>query len=494
MIGYEQALDICRNEPETAARMLVEVARELPGIKARQQQLEAENKQLHERVCELEQRLAKNSRNSSKPPSSDGFKKPAPKSLRKKGKRKSGGQPGHPGHTLKRVEKPDHIEKHRVERCVCCGRSLADQLPDAVEKRQIHDLPPLRLIVTEHQAATKLCECGHLNKASFPEGVNGPVQYGERIKAAAVYAKNYQYLPYERTCELLNDLFNCPMSEGTLANIIAQSDELAANPVEKIKELVERATVAHFDETGSRVEGKLWWLHSASTAEATYYDIHRKRGSEAFDEIGILPDFVGRAIHDFWKPYFRYSCSHGLCNAHHLRELIFVHEQHQQAWADHMIDCLLDIKDAVDLARQTTDRLEEKQIQDFEAHYQRILDEGYAQNPLSPQPAGKKKKRGRRKKTKPRNLLERLEEHRAEALAFMYDFNVPFDNNQAERDLRMMKVQQKISGMFRTEDGAKAFCRIRSYISTARKNAVGAMDALTRLFSGDPFVPAFDSS
>jgi transposase len=494
MIGYEQALDICRNEPETAARMLAELARELPGIKARQQQLEAENKQLRERVCELEQRLAKNSRNSSKPPSSDGFKKPAPKSLRKKGKRKSGGQPGHPGHTLKRVEKPDHTEKHRVERCVCCGRSLADQLPDAVEKRQIHDLPPLRLIVTEHQAATKLCECGHLNKASFPEGVNAPVQYGERIKAAAVYAKNYQYLPYERTCELLNDLFNCPMSEGTLANIIAQSDELAAHPVEKIKELVERATVAHFDETGSRVEGKLWWMHSASTAEATYYDIHRKRGSEAFDEIGILPDFVGRAIHDFWKPYFRYSCSHGLCNAHHLRELIFVHEQHQQAWADHMIDCLLDIKDAVDLARQTTDRLEEKQIQDFEAHYQRILDEGYAQNPLSPQPAGKKKKRGRRRKTKPRNLLERLEEHRAEALAFMYDFNVPFDNNQAERDLRMMKVQQKISGMFRTEDGAKAFCRIRSYISTARKNAVGAMDALTRLFSGDPFVPVFDSS
>jgi len=494
MIGYEQALDICRNEPETAARMLVELARELPGIKARQQQLEAENKQLRERVCELEQRLAKNSRNSSKPPSSDGFKKPAPKSLRKKGKRKSGGQPGHPGHTLKRVEKPDHTEKHRVERCACCGRSLADQLPDAVEKRQVHDLPPLRLIVTEHQAATKLCECGHLNKASFPEGVNAPVQYGERIKAAAVYAKNYQYLPYERTCELLNDLFNCPMSEGTLANIIAQSDELAANPVEKIKKLVERATVAHFDETGSRVEGKLWWMHSASTAEATYYDIHRKRGSEAFDEIGILPDFVGRAIHDFWKPYFRYSCSHGLCNAHHLRELIFVHEQHQQAWADHMIDCLLDIKDAVDLARQTTDRLEEKQIQDFEAHYQRILDEGYAQNPLSPQPAGKKKKRGRRKKTKPRNLLERLEEHRAEALAFMYDFNVPFDNNQAERDLRMMKVQQKISGTFRTEDGAKAFCRIRSYISTARKNAVGAMDALTRLFSGDPFVPVFDSS
>ena len=494
MIGYEQALAICRNEPETAARMLVDLAREIPGIMARQQQLETENKHLRERVHELEKQLAKNSRNSSKPPSSDGFKKPAPKSLRKNGQRKSGGQPGHAGHTLKRVDKPDHIEVHRVKACACCGRSLADQPAEEVEKRQVQDLPPLRLIVTEHQAETKTCRCGHLNKATFPEGINAPAQYGEGIKATAVYLKTYQHLPYGRTCELLGDLFGCPMSEGTLANIIAQSHELAADPVETIQELIEHAAVAHFDETGSRVEGKLWWLHSASTKNATYYDIHRKRGSEAIDDIGILPDFTGRAIHDFWKPYFGYSCLHGLCNAHHLRELIFVHEQHHQDWADHMIDCLLDIKEAVDLAKQSTDHLTEKQLQAFEARYQQILDEGYAQNPFAPLPPSAKKKRGRRKKSKPRNLLERLDKHRKEALAFMYDFNVPFDNNQAERDIRMMKVQQKISGMFRTEDGAKTFCRIRSYISTARKNAVGAMDALRRLFDGNPFVPAFDTS
>jgi len=456
--------------------------------------MDARIRALEERVQSLENQLAKNSRNSSKPPSSDGFKKPAPKSLRKKGKRKSGGQPGHTGHTLKMADKPDHTEVHRVKECEHCGRSLADQSADSVEKRQVHDLPPLRLIVTEHHAETKTCSCGHLNKAAFPEGVNAPAQYGEGIKAAAVYLKNYQFLPYDRTCELLNDVFGCPMSEGTLCNIIAQSHTLAAAPVEKIKALIEQAAVAHFDETGSRVDGKLWWLHSASTAQATYYDIHRKRGSEAIDHIGILPDFLGRAIHDFWKPYFGYDCLHGLCNAHHLRELIFVHEQHQQDWADRMIDCLLDIKEAVDLAKQNTDHLPAKQIQAFEARYQQILDEGYAQNPLPPLPRNAKKKRGRRKKTKARNLLERLDEHRAEALAFMYDFNVPFDNNQAERDLRMMKVQQKISGMFRTEDGAKAFCRIRSYISTARKNAVGAMDALTRLFSGNPFVPTFDTS
>jgi len=456
--------------------------------------MDARIRALEERVQSLENQLAKNSRNSSKPPSSDGYKKPAPKSLRKKGKRKSGGQPGHTGHTLAMADNPDHTEVHRVKECEHCGRSMADQSADSVEKRQVHDLPPLRLIVTEHQAETKTCACGHLNKAAFPDGVNAPVQYGEGIKAAAVYLKNYQFLPYDRTCELLNDFFGCPMSEGTLCNIIAQSHTLAADPVEKIKELIEQAAVAHFDETGSRVDGKLWWLHSASTAQATYYDIHRKRGSEAIDHIGILPDFLGRAIHDFWKPYFGYDCLHGLCNAHHLRELIFAHEQHQQDWADHMIDCLLDIKEAVDHAKESTDHLAAEQIQAFEAHYQQILDEGYAQNPLPPLPRNAKKKRGRRKKTKARNLLERLDEHRDEALAFMYDFNVPFDNNQAERDLRMMKIQQKISGMFRTEDGAKAFCRIRSYISTARKNAVGAMDALTRLFSGSPFVPELNTS
>lgn len=456
--------------------------------------MDARIRALEERVQSLENQRAKNSRNSSKPPASDGFKKPAPKSLRKKGKRKSGGQPGHTGHTLKMSEKPDRSEVHRVEECEHCGCSLIDQSADGVEKRQVHDLPPLRLLVTEHRAETKTCCCGHVNKATFPEGINAPVQYGEGIKAAAVYLKNYQFLPYERTCELLNDFFGCPMSEGTLANIIAQSHELAADPAEKIKTLVEQAAVAHFDETGSRVDGKLWWLHSASTAQATYYDIHRKRGSEAIDEIGILSDFLGRAIHDFWKPYFGYDCLHGLCNAHHLRELIFVHEQHQQDWADRMIDCLLDIKEAVDLAKQSTNHLDRRQLQIFEVRYQQILDEGYAQNPLAPLPCNAKKKRGRRKKTKAQNLLERLDEHRDETLAFMYDFNVPFDNNQAERDLRMMKVQQKISGMFRTEEGAKAFCRMRSYISTARKNAVGAMDALTRLFSGNPFVPDFNTT
>ena len=205
-------------------------------------------------------------------------------------------------------------------------------------------------------------------------------------------------------------------------------------------------------------------------------------------------DFGGRAIHDFWKPYFSYGCAHGLCNAHHLRELIFVHEQHRQDWADAMINCLINIKEAVALAKPTADHLTKDQIRDFEARYQSILADGYAANPLSACPAHAEGKRGRRKKTKPRNLLERLDVHRQEALAFMYDFRVPFDNNLAERDIRMMKVQQKISGMFRSEEGGKAFCRIRSYISTARKNALGAMDAIARVFTGNPFVPRVNTS
>ena len=261
--------------------------------------MDARIRALEERVQFLEDPLAKNSRNSSKPPSSDGFKKPSPKSLRKKGKRKSGGQPGHTGHTLKRVETPDHTQVHHVEECECCRRSLADQPAQSVEKRQVHDLPVLRLIVTEHQAEIKQCSCGHLNKATFPEGVHAPVQYGPGVKAAAVYLKNYQFLPFERTCELLGDLFGCGISEGTLANILAGCAQRLKDPLLSIKEHIEQASVAHFDESGSRVESKLWWLHSASTANATYYDIHRKRGSEAMDDIGILPDFTGRAVYDF---------------------------------------------------------------------------------------------------------------------------------------------------------------------------------------------------
>jgi len=495
MLSREDALAIYGAGPEVVVRVLLEMDARIHALEQQVQQLTARLEVSEKRVKELEDRLAKNSRNSGKPPSTDGYKKPSPKSMRtNKGGRKPGGQPGHTGHTLEMVAEPDHTEVHRVKQCECCGRSLVDDEPLDAERRQVHDLPPMQLVVTEHQAEIKRCPCGHLNKAAFPEGVNAPVQYGPLARAAAVYLNIYQFLPYQRACELLEDLLGCPMSEGTLANIIGECCRLVEDPVTRIKEQIAQAAVVHFDESGSRVKGKLWWVHTASTTNATYYGVHRKRGREAFDAIDILPHFTGRAIHDFWKPYFGYSCLHGLCNAHHLRELIFVHEQYQQDWAQRMIDCLLDIKQAVDGVAPCAEGLSEEQTQTFEVRYQQILDEGYAQNPLPAVPANAKKKRGRRKKTKPRNLLERLDKHREEALAFMHDLTVEFDNNLAERDIRMIKVQQKISGMFRTEQGAGAFCRIRSYISTARKNAVGAADALALLFSGTPFVPIFDTS
>ena len=452
--------------------------------------LSLEVDQLGERVKALEGQLATNSRNSSKPPSSDGPRKPKPRSLRRRGERKPGGQKGHPGHTLKSVEHPDHTVVHRVGECEECHAPLGDERPTETHKRQVFDLPPPQALEsTEHQAEIKRCpHCGHVNKAAFPEGVNAPVQYGPRVKAIAVYLRQYQLLPSQRTCELFSDLFSCELSEGTLANILEAAHGLLAEPVAEIARQITAAPVAHFDETGCSVNARRQWLHVACTDKLTYYQVHPKRGTEAMDHIGILPKFTGRAIHDHWKPYLTYLCDHGLCNAHHLRELVFVHEQHAQSWAEHMIECLLAIKETVDQARTTTDRLSERQIRDFEARYQRVLDEGYAENPLPTPPPGKKK-RGRRKKTKPRNLLERLDDYRTQTLAFMYDFNVPFDNNQAERDGRMVKVQQKISGTFRSEAGAGAFCRIRSYISTVRKHAVNVIEAMLGAFVRNAFVP-----
>jgi len=508
MLTRKEALAIYHAGPETVVRVLLQMDARMHVLEQQVQDLTARLEASEQRVKQLGDQLAKNSRNSSKPPSTDGFNKPKPKSLRGKSGRPSGGQRGHPGHTLQRVEKPNHIEVHRVDGCAACGRSLANQPAQNVETRQVHDLPPRRLIVTDHQAEQKRCSCGHLNKAAFPEGVNAPVQYGPDVRALAVYLNQYQLLPCRRTCELLNDLFGCSMSEGTLSNIIAECDDILRAPVEQIKEQIAQSPIVHFDETGSRVEKKLWWLHSASTENATYYGIHPRRGTQAHQAIGILPTFTGRAVHDAYHSYLTYDCPHGLCNAHHLRELTFVDEQLQQGWAGQMKRLLQDMHKAAEQAKLSGIRLSQARIKCFEDRYQRILDDGYAANPLPDPLAGTclragthrqaadrpaKKKRGRPKKTKPRNLLERLDQHREKALAFLYDLNVPFDNNLAERDIRMMKVQQKISGLFRTQHGANSFCRIRSYISTARKNSLEAFEALARAFANASFVPSLAS-
>ena len=443
---------------------------------------------LQERVKILEAQLHKNSRNSSKPPSTDGFFKP--RSQRQKSDKPVGGQKGHPGHTLQMVDNPHRTIIHRVSRCNNCGSSLEETQAIGYERRQVFDLPPIKVEITEHQAEKRLCpHCGCLNKASFPEEIQQPVQYGPRLKAIAVYLSQYQLLPYERASELFADLFGHQLSQATLVNANQTAYEILEPAEQEIKRQVVDSPVVHVDETGMGVNGKREWLHVASTGILTCYAAHPKRGHEATEAMGILPDFQGVAVHDFWKPYFKYDCRHALCNAHHLRELTGILEQDKQEWAKDMIDLLLEIKKAVDKRRTVADKLNPVQIKGFEERYDQVIETGMAENP-PPISRGQPGRRGRKKQSKAKNLLDRLHEHRQKALAFMYDFNVPFDNNQAERDARMMKVQQKISGTFRSAQGANIFCRIRGYISTVRKNSLSVIDAIQAAFEGHPFIPA----
>jgi transposase len=440
---------------------------------------------LAEENQKLKDQLAKNSGNSSKPPSSDGVCRLQTRSLRKSSKR-FGGQRGHTGDTLKPVNTPDHTVKHKVERCGHCGCSIKGEQPQKYEKRQVFDVPPCRLEVTEHQAEIKICpKCGGESTAEFPPDVTSQVQYGSRIKGFATYFNGYQYLPLDRTCEAIEDLFGHRVSETT----IMQMNEELANRVKPslkaVKQQLIDCKVLNNDETGMRVAGKLHWLHVAANARLTYYDFHEKRGKEATDDIGILPYFRGTSVHDYWKPYLKYKCGHSLCNAHLLRDIVFIVEQYRQSWAGELKTLLLDIKEKVDETRPCKDHLTPSVLKAFEKQYDKIVRSGFRCNP----PPTKKPARGKAKQTPPRNLLDRLKTHKRETLTFMRDFSVPFDNNQAERDVRMMKVKQKISGCFRTLEGAKRFCQIRSYISTSRKNEVRIIEAIQAAFNGNPFIP-----
>ena len=452
---------------------------------------------LGQRISQLESRAAKDSHNSSKPPSSDGLAKPKPKpkSLRAPSQRKTGGQPGHEGRTLRMAAAPDTTVVHRVDRCGGCGASLAAQAPDRIERRQVIDVPEPKLEVTEHQGEIKTCGCGCVNRAPFPPEAAAPVQYGPRILAAAAYLKDYQLLPFGRAAEIMRDLFACgTLSQGTLANISAACAARLKPAEEAIRAQAAVASVAGFDETGMRAAGSLHWLHVVSTRALTWYFAHKKRGREAMDAAGILPNFAGRAVHDFWDPYLRYGCRHAFCNAHLLRELIFIWEEQGQPWAKAMIGHLLAIKAAADAARAAGwAALPRALASKFRKRCLQIAGQGCRQNPVPDPPAGARR-RGRVKKTKARNLAERFRGHVRQILAFMYDLTIPFDNNLAERDLRMMKLRAKISGTFRSLDALSDFCRIRGYVSTARKNGLTALEALRRAFAGDPFVPKSNTS
>jgi transposase len=445
------------------------------------------------RVEELEKKLNKDSHNSSKPPSTDGFKKiKKTRSQRKRTGKKSGGQNGHPGNTLEMVAKPDHIVKIKVKTCKCCGKSIKNASAKSYEARQEFEIPAPVVEVTEYQADITDCpHCGVENRAVFPEGITHKTQYGNYLRSIAVYFRNYQLIPLERTAEIFSDLFNVPLSEGTIIAASARCGEALNGFSEwNIKRIME-SHVVNFDETGVNIGGSLHWIHTAGTPLLTTYFVHKRRGSEAIDALNILPGFSGKAVHDHWPVYFKYSCKHALCNAHHIRELIFAFEQEGQIWAQKMIDCLLEIKESVEKAGEKGKLITSSLMRKYEKKYKDILRLGFRKNPI--EKSDTIKKRGRPKKTKTQNLLFRLRDYQNETLAFMYDLDVPFDNNLAERDIRMIKVQQKISGLFRTMTGAEQFCKIRSFISTVKKQEFNVIESIYQIMIGKQIYLDFQS-
>ncbi len=440
-------------------------------------------KNLEARIAELEARLNQNSGNSGRPPSTDMFR---PVSLRRKSEKKVGGQQGHPGSTLRMVSVPDAIVDHKILVCTACGSSLVS-VPATVERRQVYDIPPVQMVVTEHRAETKQCPCcGSISRAEFPAGVSQPVQYGENLKAFVVYLLVFQFVPYNRISELFSDLFGHSPSKATLVSMVESCYHKLDGFERTVRELLRDSRVLHVDETGFRATGKRGWLHVASTPNVTWYGHHKNRGCGATRSFGILPGFTGTLVHDYWKPYFTYGCGHSLCNAHLVRELQGVVENFHQGWAERMKELLYQIKDRVDEIRVDMTGMPLAEIIGFESRYMEIVADGLRENGTLPYRDGK---RGPLIQSKPKNLVDRCRDYMPEILAFMYDFRVPFDNNQAERDIRMAKLQQKISGASRSDRGAQWFCRIRSYISTARKNQQPVLSSLAKAFEGRPTIP-----
>src|SRR5271165_4441402 len=440
--------------------------------------LSAENAALKARIAELERRLGLNSSNSSKPPSSDGLKKPARvSSLRERSGKTSGAQPGHDGETLRQVAKPDHVIEHHPPVCSGCGEPLTPGASGEYAARQVFDLPePRPLVVTEHRAFSCRCEaCGATTRAAFPEDVRAPAQYGVRIAAFAVYLLHYQLLPEDRLVELMADLFGVKLAAGTIAAMSRNCAGRLRGFAEALRDLVAKAPVKHMDETGFRIGGKTQWLHVACTTLLTFYRTCAKRGE-------MLANVVGVVVHDHWKPcYTMQDVSHALCNAHHLRELKALVEIEKEDWARQMQRLLRRACHAANLARERELALKPRLIACFERRYDAIVAEGLAfhaaQPPLAAQ--GGSKRRGRAPRRTGHNLLSRFSARREDTLRFLHDPTVPFTNNEAERDGRMMKLRQKISGGFRSLEGAAQFATIRSFISTGKKQGWKIIDALT---------------
>jgi transposase len=435
---------------------------------------------LEERVTHLEGILAKDSHNSSKPPSSDGLKRP-PKSLRQTSNKSSGGQRGHEGTTLRLIDNPDEVKELRPTGKCTCGKSLSNAASAGVEKRQVIGVAIKRHVV-EYRKHTVVCSCGQIHYGDFPRGINAPVQYSSDLKGLALYFMVTQILPQERTRQIFEDILKIPLSEGTLTTILQQGHDGLEKTDAAIQERIIESPVLHADETGCDVNKDGWWIHTLGTLDYTWYFCDEHRGKDAAAVANLLLRYTGTLMHDGYKSYLHYLCRHALCNAHHLRELVFIDEQLKEPWALKMKKHLLTIKEAVEDAKMRGDHSLAKKLQKrFRRAYLAIIREGFAAQP--PPKKRKPGQRGRLAQPPAKNLLDRLQAHINKVLAFMYDFTIPFTNNLAERDLRMVKVKLKVSGCFRTPQGAQIFCRIRSFVSTLRKQHLDIVQYLSRIFN-----------
>ncbi len=483
-LASNQALRAGLQEAITAIGALQQRVKELEGVVACQQ----------ERTKILEGQLAKDSHNSSFPPSSDRFARPI-KSLRQPSGKKAGGQKGHPGHHLRQVEKPDEVLIHPVVCCQHCQHDLRTQPAQLPEHRQVIDLPTKRIWITEHRVEEKQCPCcSHVTRASFPVGVRAPTQYGMSLQALAVYLVEGQSLPYARASQVLREVLGVQLSGGSIATFVKICHQPLAEVEAALRTAVVNAPVLHQDETGMRVGKEGWWVHVCAMEQLTYYAAHPSRGRPGLDAIGIAPQFHGTSVHDGLLSYQGYACTQALCNVHHLRELTFMEEELKQPWARKMKDLLLEMKAAVRQAKVLgKPELDLLTLAELLVRYDEIVTEGYHANP-PPGPPRKtalgKRLPGKAKQSPARNLLDRFSQRKWEVLRFLQDFAVPFDNNQAERDLRMVKVQQKVSGCFRTQEGIAMFCRMRSYLSTLHKQGIARLSALEAALCGHPVFPA----
>jgi transposase len=469
------------------AALVVALRRELAEAAGALEQARAELAGARERIAELEARLRQNPRNSSRPPSSEGLGKPAPgqRSLRKRSGRKPGGQDGHKGTTLAQVARPDREIRHEPGCCARCRAGLAGRPVTGVERRQVFDLQPVRAEVTEHQLIERECGCGHRTKATAPRGAEAPVQYGPRTAAVIVYLHAGQFLSKQRTALALAELFGIPMSSGTVAALTARAAGQLDEFLEHVRDRIAASDIAGFDETGFRVAGKLAWVHCARTGKYTLLIAHSRRGRQAIEAMGVLPRFAGVAIHDAWAPYDTYTCpDHQLCCAHALRELQAVTDAApagQWCWAAQAAEALTRMQqlasEAISQGRDAVDRA----ALAAQVHLFRSAVLAGASQTAARSGALMKKHNA---------LARRLRDRQDDYLRFTTDFRAPPDNNGTERDIRMAKLKQKISGCLRTMTGARQFCAIRSYLSTAAKHGLSFFDALIMLAEGEPWMPA----